>query len=105
MRSVRMLLVLLCVTATAGADSGILIPRDKNQPDPAVLSLDDTSGEALYDAETANQLSPDQLFERRWAQTVLDQALRRLGEEYAATGFGDQSRSFTGFFPDGKGFC
>ena len=54
----------------------------------AALSLDDASGEALYMAETANQLSPDQLFERGWAQTVLDQALRRLGEEYAASGKG-----------------
>ena len=52
----------------------------------AAFSLDDTSGGDLYVAETANQLSPDQLFERRWAQTVLDQALRRLGEEYAASG-------------------
>jgi RNA polymerase sigma-70 factor (ECF subfamily) len=50
------------------------------------LSLDDTSGEDLYAAEPANQLSPDQLFERTWAQTVLDQALRRLFEEYSASG-------------------
>jgi RNA polymerase sigma-70 factor (ECF subfamily) len=33
-------------------------------------------------------LGPDQLFERRWAQTVLDQALRQLGEEYYANGKG-----------------
>ena len=29
-------------------------------------------------AETANHFSPDQLFERSWAQTVLDRALHRL---------------------------
>ena len=54
----------------------------------AALSLDDTSAEDLYAAETATQLSPDQLFERSWAQTVLDQALRRLSEEYYASGKG-----------------
>jgi RNA polymerase sigma-70 factor (ECF subfamily) len=54
----------------------------------ALLSLDDTDGEDLYVAETANQVGPDQLFERRWALTVLDQALRRLSEEYVAAGKG-----------------
>jgi RNA polymerase sigma-70 factor (ECF subfamily) len=52
----------------------------------AVLSLEDTSAEDQYLAEAADHLSPDQLFERSWAQTVLNQALRRLGEEYADGG-------------------
>jgi RNA polymerase sigma-70 factor (ECF subfamily) len=50
------------------------------------LSLDDASGEDALLADIASQLSPDQLFERRWAQTVLDHALRRLRDEYAAGG-------------------
>jgi RNA polymerase sigma-70 factor (ECF subfamily) len=54
----------------------------------ALLSLDDTEGEDYYLAEAANQVSPDQLFERRWALTVLDQALRRLSNEYHAGGKG-----------------
>jgi RNA polymerase sigma factor (sigma-70 family) len=55
----------------------------------AVLSLDDTSAEDQYMAESAAaHLSPDQLFERSWAQTVLNQALRRLAEEYSASGKG-----------------
>jgi Ca-activated chloride channel family protein len=29
----------LAVPAKAGADSGVLIPRDKTEPDPAILSL------------------------------------------------------------------
>jgi RNA polymerase sigma factor (sigma-70 family) len=52
----------------------------------ALFSLNDTTGEALFEAETATQLSPDQLFERSWAQTVLHEALQRLAEEYAASG-------------------
>ena len=38
----------------------------------------------MYLAQTAERLSPDQLFERRWAQAVLDQAVRRLRDEYYA---------------------
>jgi RNA polymerase sigma-70 factor (ECF subfamily) len=52
------------------------------------LSLDDTAGEDLYASVASHQLSPDQLFERGWAQTVLHQALRRLSEEYDASGKG-----------------
>jgi RNA polymerase sigma-70 factor (ECF subfamily) len=50
----------------------------------AALSLDDPEGEEMYLAQTAERLSPDQLFERRWAQAVLDQAVRRLRDEYYA---------------------
>src|SRR5678816_4537648 len=42
----------------------------------ALFSLNDTTGEDQFEAETATQLSPDQLFERSWAQTVLHQALQ-----------------------------
>ena len=38
---VRIALVLLCVVSVAFADSGILLPRDKSQPDPNVLSLEE----------------------------------------------------------------
>jgi len=34
-------------------------------------------------------LTADQIYERRWALTVLDQVLLRLGEEYRATGNGE----------------
>jgi RNA polymerase sigma-70 factor (ECF subfamily) len=59
--------------------------RGGGQP---VLSLDDTSGAEMYVAESASSESPDRLFERSWAQTVLNQALRRLGEEFYASGKG-----------------
>jgi RNA polymerase sigma factor (sigma-70 family) len=59
--------------------------RGGGQP---LLSLDDMANEDVYVAETAKQLSPDQLFERRWAQAVLQQALQRLRDEYHAGGKG-----------------
>ncbi len=40
-RLMQMLFVLFCLAGVALADSGVLIPRDKSQPDPKVLSLDE----------------------------------------------------------------
>jgi RNA polymerase sigma-70 factor (ECF subfamily) len=36
--------------------------------------------------EPADTLAADQIYERRWALSVLDQVLARLGEEYRAAG-------------------
>ena len=33
-------------------------------------------------------MSADQLYERRWALTLIEQVLKRLKEEYGATGNG-----------------
>jgi RNA polymerase sigma factor (sigma-70 family) len=52
----------------------------------AILSLDDLSPEARYAQEAANAESPDAAFERRWASTVLQQALDRLRQEHVAAG-------------------
>jgi RNA polymerase sigma-70 factor (ECF subfamily) len=54
-----------------------------------LFSLSDTAGEDLFQVETATQSSPDQLFERNWAQTVLQQALHRLAKEYRDSGKAD----------------
>ena len=50
------------------------------------ISLDDTSAEERHLDEPANALSPDLLFERRWAQAVMERASGRLREEYEAGG-------------------
>src|SRR5262249_36620168 len=50
------------------------------------LSLDEADGEDRYMAELAAPMGPDQLFERRWAQSVLDQGLHRLAREYETNG-------------------
>jgi RNA polymerase sigma-70 factor (ECF subfamily) len=52
----------------------------------AFVSLDETVAEERYLSEAKNELSPDQIFERRWAQTVMNRALDRLREEYVAGG-------------------
>jgi len=40
-RFLQFLLVILCLVGAALADAGVLIPRDKSQPDSAMLSLDE----------------------------------------------------------------
>lgn len=50
----------------------------------ARLSLDFEAGESRYRLEPADEQTPDRLFERRWAMTVLDQALARLEAEHAS---------------------
>jgi RNA polymerase sigma-70 factor (ECF subfamily) len=51
------------------------------------VSLDDTSVDDRYFAEPSG-VGPDQVFERQWAQTILEQAVKRLREEYLAQGQG-----------------
>jgi RNA polymerase sigma-70 factor (ECF subfamily) len=49
-----------------------------------LISLEEEAAEGRYQSEPATTLSPDQLFDRRWALTVLDAALVRLREEHGA---------------------
>jgi RNA polymerase sigma-70 factor (ECF subfamily) len=48
------------------------------------ISLDQEAAEGRYRRELAADLSPEKLFERRWAQGILNQALKRLRAEYEA---------------------
>jgi RNA polymerase sigma factor (sigma-70 family) len=50
------------------------------------ISLDANTEEEGYLREPVDALTPDQVFERRWAQTVLQTALGRLREEYSLRG-------------------
>jgi RNA polymerase sigma factor (sigma-70 family) len=46
------------------------------------ISWDQVQGEERLYAEPLNRFSPDRVFDRRWAMTVLEQALARLRAEY-----------------------
>jgi len=50
------------------------------------VSLDALEGEARYALEPIDVVTPDILFERRWATTVLEEAWRLLETEYEAEG-------------------
>jgi DNA-directed RNA polymerase specialized sigma24 family protein len=51
-----------------------------------VISFDAAHAEARYIAEPASDLTPDRIYERRWAMTLLEQTVARLREEHAANG-------------------
>lgn len=55
----------------------------------AHLSLDFERGEERYRVEPADDLTPEAVFERRWALTVLDRVLDRLRKEFERTGRGE----------------
>ena len=54
----------------------------------AVISLDACEAEERYALEPRDELSPDRLFDRRWAVAVIERALARLGAEYSTGGKG-----------------
>ena len=51
------------------------------------LQLD--TAERRYGSESVDDVTPEQSFERRWALTLLDDVLKRLGQEYAREGKAD----------------
>ena len=51
-----------------------------------MLSLDFASGDSRYGLEPSHDLTPERLYERKWAMTLLDRVLDRLREEYLASG-------------------
>ncbi len=51
-----------------------------------VVSLNEAGAEERYQRESGNELTAEQLYERRWAMAVLDRASVRLREEFAAAG-------------------
>ena len=52
----------------------------------AVLSLEMSSGEERYEREPAHEETPERIFERRWALSVLDRVIDRLRAEFMQHG-------------------
>lgn len=51
-----------------------------------IVSLEIETGEERYSLEPRDELSPDKIFDRRWALDLVDRALNRLRDEHAARG-------------------
>ena len=62
-----------------------------------MISLDSGIAETRYALELASDLTPERLYERAWALTLLDQAIARLKEECLASGKGLQFEQFESF--------
>jgi RNA polymerase sigma-70 factor (ECF subfamily) len=54
-----------------------------------ILSLNMENAEGKYLLEPVERLTPERAFERKWALQLLEEVLRHLENEYAATGRGD----------------
>jgi len=68
-----------------------------------LVSFSPDWAEQTYATEPADELTPDRLFQRRWALTVLEHSFELLGKEYTAAGKGARFatlRPFLGFGPD-----
>ena len=62
-----------------------------------IISLDEGEPEARYQFEPVENVTPETLYERGWALTVLEQVLARLRQEFVATekaGLFDQLKVF-----------
>lgn len=58
----------------------------KRGGDRTVISLDAEAAEERYSFEPVNYRTPERLFDRRWALTILERAVNRLQQEYAEAG-------------------
>jgi RNA polymerase sigma-70 factor (ECF subfamily) len=52
----------------------------------AAVRFDTTMAETRFQEEHAERLAPDCLYDRRWATTLLDEAMARLEREYTTAG-------------------
>ena len=68
------------------ADRAWCLKRGAGKP---LISLDAMAAECRYALEPADPCTPEQLFERRWALTLLDTVLQRLETEATESGRAD----------------
>jgi len=66
-----------------------------------LVSWDALTAEELYRHEPAEGLTPEKLFERRWALTLIEQVLSRLRQEYEASGKSELFRQLEGCLTGG----
>ncbi|MEK7677992.1 MAG: sigma factor [Verrucomicrobiota bacterium] len=66
------------------------------------LSLDWPSADTRYQLDPADQLSPDRLYDRTWAVTLLERVIIRLRDETAAEGKSKQFEQLKPFLMVGK---
>jgi RNA polymerase sigma-70 factor (ECF subfamily) len=67
------------------------------------ISLDERTAEERYSLEPATTVSPEDAFEKRWAITLLEQALERVRAEFVANGKGELFEHLKTFLAEGTG--
>jgi RNA polymerase sigma factor (sigma-70 family) len=74
--------------------------RGGGQP---IISLDAQLAEDRYGLEPVTELTPERIFERRWALAVLERSVARLREEYVTGGRTELFEELKHFPPGQKG--
>jgi len=85
------------------ADTADRAGRLKRGAGKPLLSLDTAVAERRYALEPADPCNPEQLFERRWALTLLDTVLHRLETEAAESGRTNLFRQIKGVLLGDRG--
>lgn len=67
------------------------------------IHFEGQAAEDRFRFEPVDGCSPDKLFERRWALTLLDQVLTRLKEEYASSGKAGQFERLSAYLINNAG--
>ena len=94
--------LLTAVTAFA-ANEWDRAQRQKRGGGVTFVSLQPGEAEDRCPVEPATDLTPDRLFERRWAETVLEHVMERLAQEYAAAGYQQRFEVLKVFLVDARG--
>ncbi len=77
--------------------------RQKRGGGAAVLSLDWERADSRYQVDPPDLLSPDKLYDRAWAMTLLERVIEKLRCEYEAAGRAQQFAVLKIFLTAGKG--
>ena len=67
------------------------------------LSIDAERAEQRYCVEPVDQMTPERIYERHWALTLLDRAMSRLGDEFVSAGKADEFEQLKGFLTAERG--
>jgi DNA-directed RNA polymerase specialized sigma24 family protein len=67
-----------------------------------LLPLDIGQAESRYLLEPSDRLTPEAIFERRWAFAVLERTMTQLRQEYSTAQKGQQFEELQGFLPGGQ---
>src|SRR5205823_14936450 len=78
----------------------VTLKRGKGQQP---VPLDELSCAERSDMEPADHLTPERIYERRWALTLMEQVLHRLKDEYCTAGNGALFKSLKQLLPDEPG--
>jgi RNA polymerase sigma-70 factor (ECF subfamily) len=77
--------------------------RQKREVSATAISIDIQTAEGRYVIEPADNMTPERLFDRAWAFTLLDRVLALLAAEYAERGRAELYNELKVVLTEGKG--